>query len=634
MVELSADVRRVLQAPPALVWALVADTNRFDRAAGLMAGRYEWAELQPGNPRSRARVASARELGLFDLRWVEPPYEWIEGRFVRGKRDFLQGPVRAGGFRVELRPEGEGTRVEATGWVRAEGLFGNVAARVQQARFRSALPAYVDSIASVLAPERLAAAKFRPREEPPAAAARRLLLAGKTDETTSGRFSPVSEADLAHRARRFAETGVSDALREKLLELVRTRPDEELSQLRPFELARAWGLDRREVLRAFLHASRSGLLDLRWQLNCPTCRVGADNADSLARVGRKAHCAACNVDFDLDFAQHIEAVFSVNRAVRPVEVEVYCASSPWFRPHVYAQLTLEPGEALEVPEVELPEGPMLFRVLQGAGRGTFDGDLPARLGCTLREDGLALEPSGKAEGGRTHFALRNEGSRPATLLLERAGWNAEVVLGSVLATMPEFLDLFATEAPASGVDLSVGALTILFTDLTGSTAMYERLGDARAFAIVQEHFDQMLAAIAKHGGAVLKTMGDAVMASFETPTAALRASLEMIEETERAHGPLGVSVKLGFHEGPCLAVRANDKLDFFGTTVNVAARLQAQAHGSEVVVMKSLLSHADVAALVAERRLHARPFTASLKGIKEEQTLVALSREGTEAKDA
>jgi class 3 adenylate cyclase len=160
--------------------------------------------------------------------------------------------------------------------------------------------------------------------------------------------------------------------------------------------------------------------------------------------------------------------------------------------------------------------------------------------------------------------------------------------------------------------------------------MYERLGDARAFAVVQEHFRSMSDVIAKHGGAIVKTMGDAVMATFASPGNAMRAGVEMVEREERERGELGLGVKIGLHEGPCLAVRANERLDFFGTTVNVAARLQAQAHGGQIVVMESLLEHAEVAELVAARAMRSKRFQVELKGIRAQQSLVAFdARPGT-----
>ena len=392
------------------------------------------------------------------------------------------------------------------------------------------------------------------------------------------------------------------------------------------------------MLRTFLFASRAGLVDLNWQINCPTCRVGSASEDSLAKVGRAGHCEACNINYDIDFGLHVEAVFRINSAVRRTESMMYCASSPWFRPHVFAQIGVEPG-ATETFDAPMPSGPLLFRT-PSANRRVFNnndsanGAPPSQVSVVVGDEGLQIDGEGAraALDSSSHVKIENRTSERAVLLIERAGWNAEIVRGSVITTLPDFLDLFATEAPASGVELSIGTLTLLFTDLTGSTAMYERIGDARAFAIVQEHFRLLAEAAGRHHGAIIKTMGDAIMASFSTPAEAMRAAVEMVEQTHAVHGSVGLTVKIGLHEGPCLAVRANERLDFFGTTVNVAARLQAQAHPSEIVVMRELLAHPDIAAIVREKQFPSRDFQAHLKGIKEEQKLVAL--DATPASDA
>jgi class 3 adenylate cyclase len=131
--------------------------------------------------------------------------------------------------------------------------------------------------------------------------------------------------------------------------------------------------------------------------------------------------------------------------------------------------------------------------------------------------------------------------------------------------------------------------------------------------------------VGAHGGAIVKTMGDAVMATFTSPEDAMLCAIDMVTACEASHGDLGVHVKVGLHEGPCLAVRANDRLDYFGTTVNVAARLQAQAGSSELVLMKELLAHAKVAQIVKSNGFRMREFAASLKGIAQKQSLVALA---------
>lgn len=210
----------------------------------------------------------------------------------------------------------------------------------------------------------------------------------------------------------------------------------------------------------------------------------------------------------------------------------------------------------------------------------------------------------------------------AVVLVERSGLDSRAVLGSVVASFPDFLDLFATEAPAAGVELSIAHLAVLFSDLTGSTALYGKIGDARAFAVVQDHFRDMTAVITEHRGALVKTMGDAVMATFTSEADAVAAALEMLQRCNERHGALGLNAKLGVCAGPCLAVRANDRLDFFGTTVNLAARLQARATGGQLVITAELSTHPEVAALIGA--FSRAPFRAALKGIAAEQDLIAV----------
>jgi len=612
-----ATLTRVMRAPRDVVWALVADTNRWNRAAGLAPGAYAW-KLVEGR---REYVGTATELGQ-KLVWYEPPYEWSEGHLIEGQRRFLEGPATGGGLTVTLTSTPEGaTRVEATAWVSGSGALMAVLGRIVQRRNRAALVRYLDAIEETLARE---SAFDALAAEPAVVRVRRALMAGY-DAIVSGERSTTDLAELSLRADKLARAGVVDpALITRLRTLLAERPDEEVAQLRPFEVARAWGTDKRAALRLFLHATRAGLVDLRWQINCPVCRVSAGVVEGLAEVGRSVHCEACDVDWGVDFGRHVEAVFQTNPAVRRTETRVYCASTPAFRPHVLAQVRVPAGETRRVA-VSLTMGEFFARVVGRSGGVDLAIDAPpATLLLDVGAATLAARTEGTlAPGEDAQLVIHNAAIEPVTVLVERAGWSAEAVLGSVVASFPDFLDLFATDAPATGVDLAIGELTVLFSDLTGSTALYERVGDARAFAIVEAHFRAMERAITAHEGAIVKTMGDAVMATFASPAQAVQAAAEMVAANDAQHGALGLGVKLGVHPGACLAVRANDRLDFFGGTVNLAARLQAQARAGEVVVTEETAAHPAVAALVVGR--HARHFEAALKGIAAPQRLVAVS---------
>jgi adenylate cyclase len=606
-----ASLERWYSAERAIVWSLVSDTNRWDRASGLAPGRYTWRE----HDGRRVRVGTAQELG-FSVEWIEPPYEWVEGHFVHGERRFLKGPVTRGGFRARLRDaEGGGTSVKAVAYVAGDGPHMVVLGPFMRIKFATALRRYLAGLGDVMTGLPVST----PRLHSAALLARNLMAARAYDALTQGPRSPTAQAELEHRATRMRDKGLSPELVLRLIRTLAERPDEEVAQMRPFELASRWGVDRRDLLRVFLHATRAGLVDLRWQINCPVCRVAAQVVGALADVTGKVHCAACNIGYGVDFAKHVEAVFQCHPAIRAVETSVFCASSPSFLPHVIAQLAIEPGQTRTEP-TDLPEGALHLRLLSGENTADLELRGASSLRVSIGPRELRAEPvlSGEASA----LTLESSAEKPAVLLLERGGFDADAVFGSVIATFPDFVDLFATEAPATGVELSIAYLALLFSDLTGSTALYERVGDARAFAIVQEHFRDMTEAVVERNGAVVKTMGDAVMATFPSAVDAVAAAILMIERCRERHGELGLGAKLGVAAGPCLAVRANDRLDFFGTTVNLAARLQAKAEGGQIVVTEELAAHPDIRARIAAFRQV--PLKATLKGISTEQHLIAI----------
>ena len=175
-------------------------------------------------------------------------------------------------------------------------------------------------------------------------------------------------------------------------------------------------------------------------------------------------------------------------------------------------------------------------------------------------------------------------------MLERSSERQQATTAALVTTMSEFRSLFASEVLAPDTEVRAGTICLMFTDLRGSTAMYETIGDTSAYARVREHFELLRKIVAANDGTFIKTIGDAVMAVFTDPAHALGAAFEMHRRIEKENGdrqpPL--TLKIGIHQGACFAVNMNDNLDYFGTAVNIAARIQKKSRGGDVIVTREV----------------------------------------------
>ena len=190
-----------------------------------------------------------------------------------------------------------------------------------------------------------------------------------------------------------------------------------------------------------------------------------------------------------------------------------------------------------------------------------------------------------------------------------------------LLTNQTFRDIYRADTLDVDQRLKITSLTFLFTDLKGSTALYERVGDLVAYDLVRHHFHVLYEVVAAEAGAVVKTIGDAVMATFPTPDRALAAALRMREEMARInaeHNNEDLLLKIGIHEGPCLAVSLNNNQDYFGQTVNMAARVQGLASTRAIIVTKPVVDDPKAAKILENSGLHPTMQHAALRGIGDE----------------
>ena len=359
------------------------------------------------------------------------------------------------------------------------------------------------------------------------------------------------------------------------------------------------------------------MLELHWDLLCPVCRISCQVTDTLRAIAEHGHCVACHLDFELDFANSIELIFRVHPEVREADLGTYCAGGPAHSPHVPAQVRLAPHERIEL-ELELPEGSYRLRGPQLPW--TVDFTVRGSTGLRRCEIDLAPgltpeSPAGMRAGGQV-MVLSNGYDRELLVRVERTASRSNALTAARAASSALFRELFPGELLAPGQLATVSMVTFLVTalDPVQADALYQSQGDARAFGVIHEHFRRLGDAIRDGGGAVVKTQGDGVLASFGDVTAAVRTALELssrlaVDETTR---PL--RLRIGVHRGPTLAATLNDQLDYFGTTARQAAGTLQYARGGELVLTQAVAADPEVAALLNERRIETEVVPAAMGG--------------------
>jgi class 3 adenylate cyclase len=184
-----------------------------------------------------------------------------------------------------------------------------------------------------------------------------------------------------------------------------------------------------------------------------------------------------------------------------------------------------------------------------------------------------------------------------------------------------FHDLFRAEIFRESEGFGIKDVILLFTDLKSSTQLYQQIGDLNAFALVREHYGVLNTAIMNQHGAIVKTIGDAIMATFNQPVEAVCAGLDMIKGLQRMnqashHGDL--ILKIGIHRGAAISVTLNERIDYFGQTVNIAARVQASAGGNEIYLTEAIYRSPGVLELLQKYGCSIESAVLQLKGIDEQ----------------
>jgi adenylate cyclase len=585
-----------LSSDRAQLWCAVGDTERLNRAIGL--GRLE---LAPNTDASAARFVVRTVSAGLPIEYEERPFEWVEGERFSVLRVLRGGVMKTleTSFALEALANA-GTRVHVRITIEPRYALINPVLRLQTSRM-------VDRIEAELR------------------SADRDLQAGKS-ACFRKMMTPVAQDafDRACTALLDSVPAARQALSRLLMSFLKAGSDADVTRIRPLDLALEWQVDGRELLAVCLSAVVVGLLELRWDLVCPSCRTATDRQTSLSELPAAGHCQLCDISYEIELDRAIEATFLPSPALRRPEPGPFCIGGPMRTPHVVTQAILP---ACGSVVLNAPEKPGRYRLfVRGGASAAVEVKVDADPAARFIVDAETISRSDSdvpgtkiavvCAGARIEISQTNDSERHVKL--ERLEWASRAATAHLVSTLPEFRRQFSGDLLRPGVSLRVARVALLFTDLTDSTALYHTVGDAKAFKVVQEHFDVLSAIIAEHRGTIVKTIGDAVMAAFIEERDALDAAFAM----HRAFPAFRAGnsdaartfLKIGLYAGPCYVVTANGALDYFGQTVNIAARLQGASGPGEVVLDGQFADSAERAGWLSGFSI-SEHFDARLKGL-------------------
>lgn len=442
----------------------------------------------------------------------------------------------------------------------------------------------------------------------------------------------------------------------------------ELFRINPLRFAEDYKFDASEIVDLFVHGAKTGLFDFAWNMLCPSCGSIVDSHLSLNEVEDNLfHCALCHIDVPSNLDDHIEVAFTINPSVKRLSIEPFNNMESYWRyfrsanhqrsqaledyvgevSRAFALLT--PDEAQTMSLTAEPE--KLYRVISpdkhvAAFIKVSDRQSAALQSLDFSVLSHSLTPKEVLiDAGDVTIKVRNlcktntgvilvltDLPQLHRILADHPSTFRPFLTGKMLLNNQSFRELFRIQTLIPDLKLRLRSLTLLFTDLKGSTALYDQTGDVFAYNLVQEHYKILTESVRENAGAVIKTMGDAIMATFSSPLDGVKAAIQMMDKMGPFNSRLrqenrSLGLKIGLHEGSALAVNAEDRLDYFGQTVNVAARVQALAQADEICVTEQVFQADGVRRAFADKGYQEERRLVSLKGVGQPANVYQLRRQ-------
>lgn len=529
----------------------MSDTSRMNKTMGLPA--WEEAEL------NGSRVVRTKVLGQ-QQEWVESPWTWIVNQEINQERIYKKGLMQkqTGKFRILSEKTSEGLNQVEVSFTWYGGALLRFVIGPMSAKFlQKAMTEYVHN-------------------------QERIYFTNTQAKNLS--LTPLRELNSQDEV--FITAIVKEAQSAKpeilktLLRYLMASDTLDIHKINPKKIAKDTGLKVHEVIEQLTRLTQSGYLALTWDVICPHCRGPQLETSKLRFVAESTTCQSCDLEFSTQSDRSIEVTFKPQTKFREIGSVTYCAAEPAKKSHI---LINWPMSKMSLAKINLQPGTYRARTLHGKKECEFKVEdktaLSQKVNLDFKQSQLTLA-SGETEISYT-------GSEKDFFVFESLAWSDERYLAGEALSNTHIRTLVNDDLLKSGVKLDIGEQIILFTDIVGSTPMYTRLGDNKAFIAVQDHYVEIENIIKANSGVVVKFIGDAVMAAFTDASLAFKANQEIHAAFKNNKDSL--VLRTSFHIGQVLCVNMNVGLDYFGQTVNTAAKLQGWADGFETAVSEQTL---------------------------------------------
>ncbi len=441
----------------------------------------------------------------------------------------------------------------------------------------------------------------------------------------------------------LAESACDKRVLDKIQTLIKTGKDFDLYKINVFRIANQIGVDKTIVLQGFLYATRIGLFDLNWDIYCPSCRGLPEYYRHMMGLKSRGHCDICELDWELDFEKQVEVTFTINPAIRALDYKDFSERDFRGKMQFINETQVRDDREITVGECIFPDKTVDIEASLSPGKFLYwvtgrnlppqklevkkaKSKIPQIVDVFVGKNGKIKPEKIAVDSGKVTFKVNSKFQTMNGFLVAPDRPVTNWVSAHFVSMQQEFKDLFDSEFLSPETAFAIQNVTLMFTDLKDSTQMYEEVGDSKAFSLVKKHFVVMTSSIKKFKGGIVKTIGDAVMAVFPSNSDALTAAMEIQKKFRaKAMKDEGLQVKIGIHRGPVIAVNSNNHLDYFGRTVNMAARVQGKSLAGEVLLSEEVFKEEDIKKLIQKKKWVTNKFSASLKGIEPDPTLYSIS---------